>query len=139
MVLFEYQGDAGKPLRRFMDWRIDTELLAEVFGSGVSAIDHQQLTTDYDVIINGTSASLSGQNIDLPANIIASHTICYDMMYAREQTPFIQWALNLGAAQGFDGLGMLVEQASEAFQIWRNCQPDTAPILTQLRQDLLNS
>jgi len=119
--------------------RSKADLLAELFGSGVLAVDRQQLTSGYDVIINGTSASLSGQNIELPDDIIASHTICYDMMYAREQTPFIRWALNLGAAQGFDGLGMLVEQASEAFQIWRNCQPDTAPILKQLRQDLQNS
>jgi len=118
---------------------LKAQVLADIFGTKVSAVEHYELTRAYDVVINGTSASLSGSSIDLPGSIIASHTICYDMMYAKDQTPFILWALKSGALEGYDGLGMLVEQASESFRIWRDCQPDTAPILKELRQQLVNS
>jgi shikimate dehydrogenase len=86
----------------------------------------------FDVIINGTSASLSGDLPALPESLIHENTFCYDMMYATEATPFMRWALQHGAATVTDGKGMLVEQAAESFRIWRGRRPDTAPVIEAL-------
>ena len=86
----------------------------------------------YDVIINGTSASLSGELPALPATLIHENTFCYDMMYATEATPFMRWAQQHGAKRVVDGKGMLVEQAAESFRIWRGCKPDTASVIEAL-------
>jgi len=88
----------------------------------------------YDVIINATSASLSGELPELPATLIDRATFCYDMMYAAEPTPFMQWARQHGAERVVDGKGMLVEQAAESFRLWRNCEPETAPVIDALRE-----
>ena len=61
-------------------------------------------------------------------------TLCYDMMYGKQQTPFCAWAIEHGAGQVMDGLGMLAEQAGEAFFLWRGVRPDTAPALAELRR-----
>jgi shikimate dehydrogenase len=86
----------------------------------------------YDIIINGTSASLDGELPELPATLINENTFCYDMMYASEPTPFMRWARQQGAKQVVDGKGMLVEQAAESFRIWRGCEPETAPVIEAL-------
>ncbi|HZW24273.1 MAG TPA: shikimate dehydrogenase [Gallionella sp.] len=85
----------------------------------------------FDVIINATSAGLSDSTIPLPANVFAPNALAYDMMYGRE-TPFMAFARAQGARVA-DGLGMLVEQAAEAFHIWRGVRPDTKPVLEKLR------
>lgn len=91
----------------------------------------------FDLIINGTSASLSGQSPAIDSSLIAAgHTCCYDMVYGQRPTAFNQWASAMGAAQARDGLGMLVEQAAAAFAIWRGVRPDTAPVLAELRRQL---
>lgn len=89
-------------------------------------------TDSYDVIINGTSASLSGELPALAETLIAANTFCYDMMYATEPTPFMQWASQHGAIQVVDGKGMLVEQAAESFRIWRGVEPETGPVIEAL-------
>lgn len=90
-----------------------------------------------DLIVNGTSASLNGETPPIaPSLIQPGHTLCYDMMYAKEPTAFCRWAQTHGAARALDGLGMLVEQAAEAFWLWRGIRPDTAPVLAQLRRQL---
>lgn len=95
------------------------------------------IDTPADLIINGTSASLQGEVPPLAASLIQSgHTICYDMMYAGEPTAFNRWAAQQGAARTLDGLGMLVEQAAEAFYVWRGVRPDTASVLAQIRAEL---
>jgi shikimate dehydrogenase len=91
----------------------------------------------FDLVINGTSASLQGELPPLPENILASGAWCYDMMYGAEPTPFMRWANQHGAAHSFDGLGMLVEQAAEAFLLWRNVRPQTAPVIKAIRDGLL--
>jgi shikimate dehydrogenase len=89
-------------------------------------------TDSYDIIINGTSASLSGDLPSLPASLINENTFCYDMMYANEPTAFMRWAQQQGAKRVVDGKGMLVEQAAESFRIWRGCEPETAPVIEAL-------
>jgi len=85
----------------------------------------------FDVVINATSAGLTDSEIPLPPTIFASGALAYDMMYGRE-TPFMRFAREQ-RAQVADGLGMLVEQAAEAFYIWRDVRPDTAPVIAALR------
>ncbi|EZQ18048.1 shikimate dehydrogenase [Halopseudomonas bauzanensis] len=101
----------------------------------ISAAGFDWLEESVDLIINATSASLDGQLPPLPPSLIRpGHTWCYDMMYASEATVFNRWAAEQGAARCIDGLGMLVEQAAEAFFLWRGVRPDTAPVLATLRQ-----
>ncbi|WP_236207605.1 shikimate dehydrogenase [Pseudomonas tohonis] len=88
-----------------------------------------------DLIVNGTSASLAGELPPIsPSLIEAGHTACYDMMYGAQATAFNRWAQEQGAARTLDGLGMLVEQAAEAFLLWRGVRPETAPVLAELRR-----
>ena len=87
----------------------------------------------FDVIINGTSASLAGELPPLTSSVIGPETVCYDMMYGKGLTVFNRWAREHGAARVIDGLGMLVEQAAEAFELWRGVRPDTAPVMAELR------
>jgi len=98
------------------------------------------LEEPFDIIINATSASLSGELPPIsPSLIQAGETFCYDMMYAKEPTAFCRWATEHQAGQAVDGLGMLVEQAAEAFYLWRGVRPDSAPVLAQLRRLMAQS
>lgn len=85
----------------------------------------------FDLIINATAASLAGEAPPLPEGIHAPGALAYDMMYGRE-TPFLRSA-HLAGARCADGLGMLVEQAAEAFFVWRGVRPATAPVIAMLR------
>lgn len=87
----------------------------------------------FDLVINATSASLGGQLPPLPKGIFAADSLAYDMMYGQGQTPFLVFAGSQGVARLADGLGMLVEQAAEAFRIWRGIRPDTKPVMAMLR------
>jgi shikimate dehydrogenase len=87
----------------------------------------------YDVIINGTSASLQGDLPPLSPSIFHDASVSYDMMYGPDATPFNQWAQACGARLTLDGLGMLVEQAAESFLRWRGVRPDTGPVIAELR------
>ena len=98
----------------------------------ISMSTHDTLQS-YDLIINGTSASLHGELPALPDNILNKNSCCYDMMYANTPTPFLQWAKQQGALLAIDGLGMLVEQAAESFYLWRGVRPDTASVIKQMR------
>lgn len=102
---------------------------AGVAGGGFDAIEGQV----FDVVINGTAASLEGKIPDLPPKLFAPNSLAYDMMYADKAKPFLSWAQSQGAARVSDGLGMLVEQAAESFFIWHGKRPDTKPVLTHLR------
>lgn len=94
----------------------------------------RKITQAFDLIINGTSLSLSGKLPDIPAMVINNKTSCYDLMYSDTDTVFMQWAKEQGALKVMDGLGMLVEQAAEAFLIWHGVLPETKPVITLLRQ-----
>jgi shikimate dehydrogenase len=88
----------------------------------------------YDLIINATTCSLGGKVPELPEGLIRPDTWCYDMMYANEPTAFMRYAEQQGSLHTRDGLGMLVEQAAEAFRLWRGVMPDTAPVIAALRK-----
>ncbi len=88
--------------------------------------------TQFDLIINATSASLSGETVAIPNETVSSATLCYDMSYGKGETPFTSWAKAAGAGQAVKGWGMLVEQAAESFLIWRGVRPDTRPVLQAL-------
>ena len=91
----------------------------------------------FDVVINATSSSLSGA-LPLPdgANIFASDALAYDMMYSKQPTTFMDWAMRQSASRTSDGLGMLVEQAAESYVQWRGVLPQASPIIAQLRAEL---
>jgi shikimate dehydrogenase len=84
------------------------------------------------VVINATAASLQGAAIPVPPGVLAPGALALDMMYGPAAQGFIGWAQTHGA-RGRDGLGMLVEQAAEAFVLWRGIEPQTAPVLAALR------
>jgi shikimate dehydrogenase len=90
---------------------------------------------EFDVVINATSASLSDALPLVPKGVFAPASLAYDMVYGKGQTPFLQLAASAGARTA-DGLGMLVEQAAEAFRIWHGVMPETAPVYAQLRGEL---
>jgi len=90
-------------------------------------------TEPFGVIINATSASVSGEVPDIPASVIGGQSCCYDMYYAQQATAFMVWAESNHASQIHDGLGMLVEQAAASFESWRGVRPDTGPVIKQFR------
>lgn len=91
----------------------------------------------FDLVINGTAASLQGEVPPLPDDLLKNGAWCYDMMYGAKPTAFNLWALDHGAEKALDGLGMLVEQAAESFSIWRGIRPDTSEVIQELRHQLL--
>lgn len=97
--------------------------------------DLDNLSGDFDLIINATSASLEGKTISVPVHVISQKPLCYDLAYKqKEPTPFVDYAKNWGC-DAVDGMGMLVEQAAEAFFIWNGVMPETESVLTLLRQN----
>ena len=103
--------------------------------SVLKAAAFDDLSGQFDVIINATSASLSADLPAVPATLFGPQVFVYDMMYAATPTVFMQWAAQHGARVR-DGLGMLVEQAAESFFVWRGARPDTAPVYAALRAQL---
>lgn len=116
------------------------ETIVELFaGHGVSmyATALDQITGQYDLIINAISAGLHGEMPTLPASLLTDDTVCYDMVYsASGETPFTLWSEMHGANAVSDGLGMLVEQAAEAFQRWHQWRPNSRAVIRQLRASL---
>lgn len=90
----------------------------------------------FEIVINATSAGLTGELPPLPEGLLAEEASCYDMVYAATPTAFVRWARQREAALASDGLGMLVEQAAESFRLWRGVSPDTAPVIALLRAEM---
>ena len=113
--------------------------LAELFDlSGtVAACGFAEVVGPFDLIINGTSASLQGECPALPDSVLHANTVVYDMMYSAHNTVFIQWAKDRGCIGIYDGLGMLVEQAAESFSIWRKIRPETIGVVAKIRSGLI--
>lgn len=110
------------------------ELAARFAALGkIQALSFETLTGQFDLIINATSASLAGELPPLPEDLLTPSGVCYDLMYADQPTAFVRWGIDHGASRSCDGLGMLVEQAAEAFFRWRGVRPETAPVIQALR------
>ncbi len=90
----------------------------------------------FDLVLHATSAGLQGNNVELPSEIVGPTTCCYDLLYSDQDTPFMAWAKNHHAGKVVDGFGMLLEQAAEAFYIWRGQRPDTGMAYHYFRPDL---
>lgn len=112
------------------------ELIAQIApaAANVTLCAPAEVEGSFDIVINATSASLAGQGALVPTAAVKGAR-CYDMLYAPTQTVFSGWALSHGAIWAVDGLGMLLEQAADAFELWRGIRPATATLLAQ-RNDL---
>ena len=104
--------------------------LGTVEGGGYDLIGERQ----FDLVINASSAGLSGEMPDLPSTLLTERSCCYDMVYGPEPTAFMRWAAHHAAWAVSDGLGMLVEQAAQSFYLWRGQRPETRPVIHQIRE-----
>ncbi len=102
--------------------------LGDIVAYGFDKLDGQ----NFDLVINGTAASLSDDLLPLPGQLFNENALAYDMMYADKPTVFMRWANEHGAARVVDGIGMLVEQAAESFLIWHGVRPKTSPVIENL-------
>ncbi len=111
--------------------RFDTEI--PITASGWEDVPEQT----FDIIINGTSASLEGKVPPVTQAVVAESSLVYDMMYGSEPTVFMKWAKQTQPnCQTMDGLGMLVGQAAEAFYLWRGVRPNTSEVIAEIRQQM---
>ncbi len=114
--------------------------VARLFGAHqrVEACGYNDLRGDgFDFVINATSASLSGVCPPVPASVYRHNTLAYEMVYGKGMTPFLLAARQAGCARCVDGVGMLVEQAAEAFAWWRGVRPDTRGVIEQITVPLV--
>jgi shikimate dehydrogenase len=101
--------------------------------TNVSALSFSELVgMQFDVIFNATSASLRSELPAIPATVFGSESLAYELAYAKGLTPFLRLAENAGVRHMADGVGMLAEQAAEAFAWWRGVRPDTAEVIREL-------
>ena len=124
---------ANRTLEKAIDLETEFVNFGPIIGCGFEALNNQQ----FDLIINATSTSLTGQLPPLPADILAENGVCYDLAYSNEPTTFVRWGQENKALKSLDGLGMLVEQAAEAFFIWRGVRPLTEPVIKLLNDERL--
>ncbi|MEI7839556.1 MAG: shikimate dehydrogenase [Methylococcaceae bacterium] len=130
--LFDQKPDCLVVANRTIEkaFQLAIEFNHRLEGCGFHTLEHRQ----FDVILNATSASLSDELPPLPENLLAENGVCYDLAYSNKPTTFVRWGKLQNANKNLDGLGMLVEQAAEAFLLWRGVRPDTKTVI-----DLLNA
>ena len=110
--------------------------LALEFNHSFKSSSFEDLDSEqFDIILNATSASLTNELPPLPANLLARHGICYDLTYSNQPTSFVRWGHSQNASKSIDGLGMLVEQAAEAFFLWRGIRPETKSVISLLNSE----
>ena len=107
--------------------------LGMVAGSLLRAATLEGCGRDFDVVVNASASSLQGASVPVSPVVLAPGALALDMMYGPAAKPFLDWSEAHGA-RARDGLGMLVEQAAEAFALWRGVQPETAAVLAALRE-----
>ena len=112
------------------------ERFAPSEGTVLSAGSLASVSEGFDLVLNGTAASLDRSVPDISTDCIGGDTLAYDMMYGNEPTAFMAWSLAHGANVASDGLGMLVEQAAESFLLWHDVRPDTVPVIHDLREGI---
>jgi shikimate dehydrogenase len=112
------------------------DALVEAIGQrdGVHAQRWQDLAGmgGFDLIINATSAGVLQQSLGLPFSLVGTQSVCCDLAYGAAATPFLAWARAAGACRAVDGLGMLVETAADAFELWHGRRPATEPVYQAL-------
>ena len=109
--------------------------LAQEFGIALQAASLDQAGSAFDIVLNASASSLQGQAAPVPSTVLARSALALDLMYGPAAEPFMAWARQAGAIAR-DGLGMLVEQAAEAFFVWHGQRPQTAPVLAALRAEI---
>lgn len=109
--------------------------LAAQHGVALRASGLDDCGSGYDLVLNSSASSLAGAPVPVAPSVLAPGALALDMMYGPAAAPFLAWAAQHGA-EGRDGLGMLVHQAAEAFQLWRGVRPDPLPVLAALRARL---
>lgn len=117
------------------------EVLGQRFKTDIpvsgSGWDEIPIDKGYDIIINGTSASLDNKLPPISEQVLKPDSLVYDMMYGNEPTIFMNWAKqHQPNCSAMDGLGMLVGQAAEAFYLWRGVRPETQPVIDQVRKEM---
>ena len=122
---------ANRTPERATELASDMQSLAE--GCELAGGGFADIKGEFDLIINGTAASLQGIMPPIPESCLAAGVHCYDMMYGGRPTAFEYWCEDQGATKVMNGLGMLVEQAAESFSIWRGKMPDTKPVLEAMQ------
>ncbi|MBQ74233.1 MAG: shikimate dehydrogenase [Gammaproteobacteria bacterium] len=110
------------------------QVAAQMADGRITAVEMSDLEQGYDLIINGTSAGLSGNVPELPENILGHHSHCYDMVYGAGATAFNEWCLSTSRCEVADGLGMLVEQAALSFRLWFSEAVQTRELIMSLRK-----
>ncbi len=120
---------ANRSVERALGLAVRLSDLGRVSACGFAELAGRQ----FDLIINATAAGIDDAVPPVPDGVLAADGGCYDLMYGREPTAFVRWGQAQGAAAVADGLGMLVEQAAEAFYLWRGLWPDTGPVRAALR------
>jgi shikimate dehydrogenase len=113
------------------------DLLASQTQVNARACSYETLSGAFDIVVNGTSASLFNEAPHVPEAAFAPHCLAYEMAYGKGITPFLQLARRANAGRSVDGVGMLVEQAALAFAWWRGVKPDTREAIARLRQHSL--
>ena len=119
---------AAALVERHQDW-------AQCCGARLQASGLADCGEAFDVVLNSSASSLGGGEVPVHARVLRPGTLAVDLMYGPAAAGFLAWAAAHGAV-GRDGLGMLVEQAAEAFALWRGVRPQTAPVLAALRARL---
>jgi shikimate dehydrogenase len=102
-------------------------------GAALRASSLEDCGSGFDIVINASASSMQGSAVPVPTSVLKPGALAIDLMYGAAAKGFLDWATAAGA-QARDGLGMLVEQAAQAFEFWRGIAPDTAPVLAALRE-----
>ncbi|MCU7834754.1 MAG: shikimate dehydrogenase [gamma proteobacterium symbiont of Taylorina sp.] len=137
-ALFIANRTASKAKQLAADFSaIDENHQSEHSNIEINAGGYNDLTGQtFDLIINATAASLQGEVPPLPEGLLNSSCYCYDMMYSKQATAFMLYAKQQGVVHIADGLGMLVGQAAESFNLWRNVKPEVANVIQTIRQSM---
>lgn len=112
--------------------------LAQRLGVALSSSGLDGAGVSYDLVLNSSASSLGGAAVPVSSAVLQPGALAVDLMYGAAALPFMAWARSLGAVPR-DGLGMLVEQAAEAFFVWRGIMPDSRPVLRRLREHLASA
>lgn len=120
---------ANRTRHRALELAEEFELLGNVRGCTFEDVSDGT----FDLVVNATSASLQDDIPPIPRTAIGPATLCYDMAYGKGDTSFTRWSKTAGAGRAETGWGMLVEQAAEAFLLWRGVKPDTKPVLEAIK------